>query len=458
MLYILTLFSVAFLVLNLVIAKLDFFDPSVIFCFMFLVYVIMCDISAQAFQIHLSGMTVLTVLIGYSIATIINFCVRAKESEKHRLVEKHTITEIRLPSWMYIVAICIELVTIIFFTKYLKMIADAWGSGGDSLSSMIGLYDTMTKFWTTTFEELAVPIPPLYRIGNPLTVAIGSLCVYILANNYVAIRKFELLPAVCVALWCVLIVLNGSRSPLLRVLTMFLILLYVFHYRKYGSHKIGAKNLLRLILVVLAFGAAMVLMLQTRGNKVSSGGLTTYLFTYIGAPIVNLDHVIKLNHFHAFGSFSNIFGEQTIGNIYAYLAKILHLRAPSIPNLLIFNFSTSGVEIGNVYTMYYALLYDFGYLGMIPMIVFMFCYYEGTYCRVTYVPQNRVVDFGLFIFSYLFNDIIMSAFSCRFFSTITDAPFLKLLLFSWALDIFIIEKGLRVGRYHYLLSGSHDIG
>lgn len=458
MLYILTVFSIAFLILNAMIAKFDLFHPSVIFCIMFLIYVVMCDVSAQLFQISISWMTVLTLTIGFAVATIVNFLMQAKCSGKVQSCTKHEIQEIKLPIWIYLVGIVIELITIVFFVKYLKMIAVAWGSGGESLSSMIGLYDTMTKFWKDTFASLNVQIPILFRIGNPFTAAIGNLCIYIVANNLIATKKLDFLPSVCVGLMCVLIVLNGSRSPLLRVLTMFLILLYIFHYRKCGSHKIGFRNLMRLILVILAFGVAMIVMLQTRGNKISQGSMNAYLFTYIGAPLVNLDHVIKLNHFSAIGSLSAIFGEQTIGNLYTYIAKLLHFTGPTIPDLLKFNFSTTGVEIGNVYTMYYALLYDFGYLGMVPMILLMFWYYNGTYHKITDTPQDRVIDFRLFIFSYLYNDVMMSTFSCRFFSTVTDAPFIKLLLFSWILDVLFIEKRLNIGKYRYVFSNSDYLG
>lgn len=54
---------------------------------------------------------------------------------------------------------------------------------------MISLYDVMTKFWPDIFRELDVPVPLLYRIGNPITQGFGYLIVYVFVHNYVAVKK-----------------------------------------------------------------------------------------------------------------------------------------------------------------------------------------------------------------------------------------------------------------------------
>ncbi|MBD4685630.1 oligosaccharide repeat unit polymerase, partial [Xanthomonas citri pv. citri] len=86
-----------------------------------------------------------------------------------------------------------------------------------------------TKFWTEIFSELNVPIPLLYRIGNPITQGFGYLIVYIFIHNYVATKRIDKLHLLIILLLCLNIILNGSRSPIFRIVTMMLITFYVLY-------------------------------------------------------------------------------------------------------------------------------------------------------------------------------------------------------------------------------------
>ncbi len=450
MLYALTLLTIGFLLLNFYLAEWDILHPTVVFSAMFTIYEIVCCISAAEFQLSIGFATVLVLTIGFSTMTLVHLALRFWNKKGKK--KDFEVPYLKIWKGWYVFAILVELVTIYYFIVYLKSIAAAWGSGGESLSSMIGLYDTMTKFWTEEFAKLNVTIPMVYRIGNPTTFAIGYICLYILVNNFVVKRKIEILPAICVALMCVLIILNGSRSPLLRVFTMAFMLLYLLSYRKNGPMKISISLIRKLTIAAIVFVAAMILLLQLMGRDASNIGLKTYLFIYLGAPIANLDQFIKTHDIAWIGKLSAYFGEYTFSAIYRYGAKLMHFTLPNSEVLTKFVFSTTRVEIGNVYTMYQYLIYDFGVIGMIPFVALMFCYYIPTYHKLFQVQTKRKLDFRLFVFAYLWNDLIMSPFSCRFYETTLDAPFLKLVLFAWVLDWIVVEHQIYFGNDTYFIS------
>ena len=59
-----------------------------------------------------------------------------------------------------------------------------------------------------------------------------------------------------------------------------------------------------------------------------------------------------------------------------------------------------------------------------------------------YSPRDSVFDYRLFIYAYLINDLIMSFFSNRFFETVCNAPFIKMIIISFIIYIYFFDRGL----------------
>ena len=113
-----------------------------------------------------------------------------------------------------------------------------------------------------------------------------------------------------------------------------------------------------------------------------------------------------------------------------------------------FVFSNNGIEIGNVYTTYNVFAYDFGYFGVFPLIFVVALYYTSTYKKILCDTKSvKSIDFNLFIYAYLFNDLIMLPFSNRFYSTILDAPFIKTIILAWIMKCILFDKKIVLGKY-----------
>lgn len=442
MIYVLLFGSFAFSILNYRLGDFDLFNPSFLFCFIFTCASFVCFLGKTAFDITLHLETITVIFVGELIFTLIFCFFKAKIKKTFYCREKKELKVIHVHNLFSLFIIILQLLAIFFFIKYLKNISILYDDTNRSLSELISLYDTMTKFWIDTFNNLNVSVPFLYRIANPITGAASYLYVYIIVNNYMAKKSINPLHIIIVFLNCILILLNGSRSPLLRVITMFVVLFYILSLWTCKAKKHDIKFAIKLFFVVIVIGIFFILLLKImRANK-ATNNIFKYLFIYLGAPIVNLDNFIlktlpKINPL--------IFGEQTFRPLYNYVGKIFHVSGLSFNGYSPFVFSSNGIEIGNVFTCFCSMLYDFGFYGIFPLTFLIAFYYVFTY--LTLLNNRRTsskVNLKLFFYAYLFNDLLMLFFSNRFYETVLDAPFIKLFIVSILIDSVFIEHNIKI--------------
>lgn len=434
-LYLLVFSLLLILIFNLLIVNLDYMHPSILFVVPFLVFGVTSILGEEAYKIIFHEETLLVIVSSALIFTFITLLSQTVYKSKENL--NFPLTEIIISKKVTLFFIIFFIVTQLAFIKYLEAISLAHFGYSGSLGEMISLYDVMTKFWTEIFSELNVPIPLLYRIGNPITQGFGYLIVYIFIHNYVATKRIDKLHLLIILLLCLNIILNGSRSPIFRIVTMMLITFYVLYNKQNNVRRGNIKFLLKSLLIVIFSGTFFIALLSLMGRE-NDLDMFHYIFIYVGAPLVNLDNYLA---FRPDGSYATIFGEQTFRGLYAYIAKIISDESLIFPTIDQFTFSNNGLEIGNVYTTFYSFIYDFEYVGFIPLILIIALYYVFTYQRLkTRAIKTNKVHFSLFIYAYLFNDLIMLAFSNRFYTTVLDIGFIKIVIFSYICHLLFVHR------------------
>lgn len=434
-LYLLVFSLLLILIFNLLIVNLDYMHPSILFVVPFLVFGVTSILGEEAYKIIFHEETLLVIVSSALIFTFITLLSQTVYKSKENL--NFPLTEIIISKKVTLFFIVFFIVTQLAFIKYLEAISLAHFGYSGSLGEMISLYDVMTKFWTEIFSELNVPIPLLYRIGNPITQGFGYLIVYIFIHNYVATKRIDKLHLLIILLLCLKIILNGSRSPIFRIVTMMLITFYVLYNKQNNVRRGNIKFLLKSLLIVIFSGTFFIALLSLMGRE-NDLDMFHYIFIYVGAPLVNLDNYLA---FRPDGSYATIFGEQTFRGLYAYIAKIISDESLIFPTIDQFTFCNNGLEIGNVYTTFYSFIYDFEYVGFIPLILIIALYYVFTYQRLkTRAIKTNKVHFSLFIYAYLFNDLIMLAFSNRFYTTVLDIGFIKIVIFSYICHLLFVHR------------------
>lgn len=430
MLILLVNITLLFLMINYIITK-DYMHPSVVFCFMFFVCAVQCLFFSKTFQITLHNESVFVLTIGLSIFTLITmFC---KSNKKEIGVVK--LQSIEVSNKLIFLLIILQILTIISFIYYLNDIANAYNNYAiinGPFTKKIRLYDWLIKFNLDVFRNLNVSKPYIYRFGFPLVSTFGYVVLYIIINNFIVSKKISILQIIVFLLMCVSIILTGSRTPLFRIITFSLIMYYVLACRN-GNFKNGnLKFLLKLIFVITmtVFFMFFVMKLMGRGDTMGKS-LANYLFVYLGAEIVNLDTFLHGNDISFLSGFSILFGQYTFQPVYTYIGKIFNIPFLYYPTIEVYGKSANGIEIGNVHTTYYPFIYDFGYIGILLIAVIAF-YYIYSYQNLI-IHKKIGFDYKLFIFAYLFNDLVMLFFSSRFFETVVDPFFMKMCVFLFAL-------------------------
>jgi oligosaccharide repeat unit polymerase len=426
--------------------------PAVIFTGVFTLYVFVCCLGQSTYQITIAPITAGIIILGvliFSAVTVLFY-------KKHRnsIQQQYEIKPIHTHLIWEIILILIQLITLYFFYRYLVSLSFAYDGKARSMGEMIKLFDTLTKFWTVKFAQMNVKVPLLYRIGNPISAAGAWLIIYISVNNFITTKKIKLTEVIIILLLVIQIVVNGSRSPLFRIVTMVIFLAYFRKFRNSKRKRGSIKTFVKYIAFICIFGIAMIAILQLMGRWGQNNKVLSEIFIYAGAPIVNLNTYLTTGK--EIGV-STLFGAQTFRGLYQYLGKWFKVSSFSFPGISgpeSFAFSSNGIEIGNVYTMYKYYIYDFGYWGVFPLTALMAIYYIRVFDRLKYHARKsvkEVIDLRLFFYAYLFNDLIMSAFSSRFYETIFDAPFIKLLLFVWLIDAVVYEHSLKFGSFKLML-------
>lgn len=423
----------------------DYMNPVNIFCIVFLLSELICLSNVTNFAIKFHWTTFFVLLFSMTLFTFLSRYIY-KNKKKGLKKNKVKLKKIVIDKKILIALIILQVLTIIAFIVYLYNITDyynthfAYDGKIYGFSNMIKLYDTLTKFWVDTFLKIKVSIPLVYRIGNPITYGCALTMIYIVVNNYIVEKKVHLLEVVPIILLCINIYINGSRSPIFRLLTMAIILYYIlsrFNSEKKISRKQNIKFVIVVGLILIVFGILMVCVMSLIGRKFTVNSLNEYVFTYIGAPLVNFDNYIAKN---GFKSHTWLLGAQSLKSMYNYIGKWTHNNTLlTYPTINVFTYSNNGIEIGNVYTTFYPWVYDLGVFGLI-FIIPLILYYVYTYRDVSTKKVFDGMSFKLFLYSYLFNDLIMLVFSNRFYETVFDPGAIKLMIFAFLFIQLCINK------------------
>jgi oligosaccharide repeat unit polymerase len=194
----------------------------------------------------------------------------------------------------------------------------------------------------------------------------------------------------------------------------------------------------------------LVLMVKIMRPGVKIADLGDYVFIYAGAPVVNLNNwLIKASG----KAHLTRIGGQTFRYMYNYLGKWTgNKKMQTYASINKFAFSANKKEIGNVYTCYYLLIYDFSYIGAAVMTAVMAWYYTHQYSRFVTAQKLFRFDPQLYIYSYLFNDLVMSFFSARFYETTVNPDFIKFVFASfiiywiWRFSLKIQKREVLQGK------------
>lgn len=340
----------------------------------------------------------------------------------------------RLPRYIYLSTtflwFCLAVVLIAGALTLRSVVAAAapYGGGGD-LAKSIDIYNNIAKF----SETESVSLPSYVAHLNYAVSAWTYLAMLIFSNNWFAKKELSPLLLLNMLLGIASKMLTGSRGGAIQDAIVF-VFVFILVARIWGKtktvpFKYVVVGLILAILLIMTFQEVGILL----GREINMDTFE-YLSIYLSAPIKNLDVWLKSFPLSTHGSSglaaSDVWGKETFVNQIQWLGQNFGV-ADWIYKLDIPFLTIGSYNMGNVYTTFYAFLYDFGYLGC-GLCVFTM----GLISQCLYEYQGKLVgiDHGAVLLTlrtpFLANVLWMLLFS--FFSN----KFYEGLSFVWIWTFF----------------------
>jgi oligosaccharide repeat unit polymerase len=298
-----------------------------------------------------------------------------------------------------------------------------------NISELIAGYKNLKSFTT---EDVS-----LGKINNLLydfCYASGYVWFYILANNYAANKKIEKLALINLLLSIAIALEKGSRGGAVALICSGAAMVVLFWQKDSHQGRLSFKQLMGIVV-----GASLVVgsfqMVGELLGRVSSADFEGYLAVYLSAPIRNLDYFLN-NTQHTLPS---IFGKMTFVRMINYLGGKLNISS-WIYELDLPSLYANGFVTGNVYTTFYAYVYDFGYIGVGIMMFLMGLISQFFYRKANiYKCKKYNINLWMVLYAYIFYSIAFSFFSNKFYETLVAIQFIKYILY-WFIIRYFLEK------------------
>ena len=400
--------SIAVLVyINYKISHSDLFNPAVVSTGMFAIFSLFCCIANLCIGIDIEcEMTFFVILSGLAIFSFVNyvFCISRKQRTCRMEISN-------LSAGYGILGLTTILLLIYVNYHYIMDFSAAYGFGGDFFEAMVQ-YKVIMTFHDS--DDILVA-PPWYRnVLMVMAAAFAYFSIYVFIKRKIVENKLSLIYGFNIFLYIIYSLMGGGRSETFRVITALIFMWYIF-YREKNISCFSAKHVLARIIVLMSIVSflfiAFIYVVGRSQADMDFEAVIMAMFIYAGAPIFNLDIYLQNPWTQTHG----IFGELTFIRLINWLGGKLG-DSSLIYELDLPFLSYQNYNLGNVFTTFYAFIYDFGFMGVVVLTGIMAVVCVWLYNKVNYVDimSNRI-SLYVICYAYLLNDIVMLPFSNRFY-------------------------------------------
>lgn len=439
------LLTVLFL-LSYVIFDRDFFAPPTVVSLGMVFATLCCFYNEKKWMLDFSSITTWTIVIGIAcfigggvLAVLIIHLFRGGKLGFTHNISKLQLIEICISKTILIIVF--ELLTIVLLFVELRRL-----TGSVSWYEVVSTYRAQEA--NVNPEEFTMRLSGICRLAIDFSFAVALIYAYIVGNNIAAKKKQPIINWIPILLSCILSFMQGYRSDMIRLWIAILVVSFTLNKRRVGWRKSReiAKMIRRIVLSIVGIAIVFVALRGTVGRAETDWDPIYYLTFYAGTSIASFDLFLKDPL-----SPSNIWGKET----FYYLNQSIGswFNKPELRYIFYKEYrrSPSGIYIGNVYTALRPPYYDFGFSGMIIIMLIMGFFFTFFYCKIRNRSGNNPIDFRLLIYSYLAYTFFMYFYNCynNFLSFGFVRLILELLVFRWFLIDFNIKGRKHRGRFLY---------
>ena len=226
-------------------------------------------------------------------------------------------------------------------------------------------------------------------------------------------------------------------------LKVFLSINFNLNWKKNISTKTYIKISIIAIVLIMTFQVS----LEWIGRSSTETNLNDYIAKYLSAELKNLD--IKISEGNM--GFKKITEWSTLN---AAFSKILSLFG--ISNARHYADASTyieyhGIDLGNVYTIYYPFIIDLSYFGLFFFEGIMSFVCQLSFCKATHNKfDTHCLDLSKLIYAYILTMLFFSFFSNWFFNNVFSSGFIwciiTWLLFRYFLETSKIKIGFKIHK------------
>lgn len=413
--------------------------PAVLFAggFLFSAFWAVCFAARWGYEMHTN--TFLAVGGGVTIFVLVSLLVR-------RLVFKGQVWKETLKSSENIVCsnvvvglfVLLQVVVTLWFLLRVSQMFPA-----SSIQASIAAYKGAGTF-TTQSTYLGFPLNPLRVFCLNAAYVTGFVFCASLATRTKG--TLMILSSMSVLVNCLMQLESGARTGFATYL-VYLVTVYLLELREFGRGKLAISRRMVIlgITACVLFILCFRLLAVGRHTSFSISDALSNVSVYCGSEIPNLDHWMQAPSESA----NDVWGSMTFIRSINYLGPKLHIDAWTYP-LDLPNLNMHWSWMGNVYTTFYAFLYDFGSMGLVACTGVMAIVAETIFCLTGRATKLR--DLWIILYGICAPQLFLSFFSNKFYENFFSIPFVRtllvivimraLLMFDWKRPV----SALRVNR------------
>ena len=319
-----------------------------------------------------------------------------------------------------------------------SMVEIASAFPADSFAGSIGKYNSAIKFTDEGADIFRAPLSQLRSFSG----MVGYVFAFYIAQSFVlkksygrTIQIFGLLIA------CLLQLASASRTVAVGYLCCFAIAYFMIKSKLvHGRPVINMRTVFVLALVAMIFIVSFQPIAAIVQGRTTSSDPLGYLSSYIGAQLPNLDTFIRAE---VEPEDNGIFGYMTFRNTIRWIGVQFGIPEFVYQYDLPFN-TMNGVSTGNVYTTFYAFLYDFGMVGCIFLTAFMAVLSQLVYQKSRAFDSGILSAFWVILYAMVGYALILCFFSNKFYEGIFTIgmayKIVYLLIVFWLISFFSPRK------------------
>ena len=329
--------------------------PSILFCGGMTIASLIAWINQTTWNLQLDVRTFLVITLGTSefiiVAYIMNFIfnIISNQISSKKMVSYKPVPEYVNKRFMSILLIQLIILFIAIFTIRRT-------TGISNLMSAINYINYVQN----GFIQGQINLPSYFGLILLFNSSAGMMAGYVFLENIIVKKKFNFILFLNLLLGLTTPLLTGARGDSIVFLIALAILGYFIVKEQHNWNSSNTKYVVLGIIGVVLFAFVFEWSASLVGRNMENSNLGEYISTYMGAEIANLNEFIKTRTFPIKG---DIFGQQTFVTILPTLSRLFRFALPEYKLDIPFQI-LNGHNTGNVATIFYSWLYDFGYIGV----------------------------------------------------------------------------------------------